>query len=413
MRPLSDNNILVTAEHVHHALQFTADIVRSFPDRLAGSDSCKRAGEAIAEEFSRHCDADSVSRESFSFHPAAFTKIIRPLVILYVFAVAFIFLLLPAAALFCLLMALIVFSSQLIFYKKIFDPFFPEAQGFNIWGIVEPTQDVRQQVILCGHHDAAYVFHYMALSPRLYPFIVFFGILPYVLGIGLCVAGIIMGGPPLWIPFVMAVSFALVLPLWWFTTDVVSPGAGDNMIAVALTNEVTRILAESKKSGNNLLKHTRMVCLAVDAEESGLRGSMAYVARHAREMAKTKSYVLCCDTLYKADQLIFFRSDMNLTTDLSTSMANDLLSIARKRGYGARVARMPWGGGSTDAAAFARGGFEATSMLAFDLNVGKMPQDLVYHTSKDTTDAIEPAIVEQALNVTIDYLLKKDKVINR
>ena len=103
---------------------------------------------------------------------------------------------------------------------------------------------------------------------------------------------------------------------------------------------------------------------------------------------------------------------MNLTTDLSDSMANDLTNIAQKLGYGARVARMPWGGGSTDAAAFARGGIEATCMLAFDLNVGRLPKDLVYHTLKDTTDAIEPAMVEQVLNVTIDYILKKDKEIS-
>ena len=412
MKPFSDHKISVISEHVRHALQFADDIVKNFPDRLAGSDSCRRAGEALAEEFSRHCDSNSVKRESFAFHPAACVKIIRPLVILYVIAIVFIFLKMPVVSLFCLLLSLAVFSSQIVFYKKIFDPFFPKAQGYNILGIVEPDHDVQQQIILCGHHDAAYVFHYMALSPRLYPFIVFGGILPFLLGIGLSIAGIIMGNPPWWIPPVMAASFVLVLPLWWFATDIVSPGAGDNMIAVALANEVTRILADRKKSGDNLLSHTRIVCLSVDAEESGLRGSMAYVSRHAQELASTKSYVLCYDTLYKADKLIFFNNDMNLTTDLSDSMANDLTNIANELGYGARVARMPWGGGSTDAAAFARGGIEATCMLAFDLNVGRLPKDLVYHTLKDTTDAIEPAMVGQALNVTIDYILKKDKEIS-
>jgi len=400
------------SDHVDHALQFTDDIVKNFSDRLAGSNSCRRAGEAIAEEFSRHCDSGSVIRESFSFHPAACIKIIRPLVILYAIAVVFIFLKMPVVSLFCLLLSLAVFSSQIVFYKKIFDSFFPKALGYNIYGIVEPDHDVQQQIILCGHHDAAYVFHYMALSPRLYPFVIFGGILPFLLGIGLSLVSIIGGNPPWWIPAVMAASFVLVLPLWWFTTDTVSPGAGDNMIAVALAKEVTRVLADRKKCGDNLLRHTRIVCLSVDAEESGLRGSMAYVSRHAKELASIKSYVLCFDTLYKADKLIFFNNDMNLTTDLSNSMANDLTNIARELGYGARVARMPWGGGSTDAAAFARGGIEATCMLAFDLNVGKLPKDLVYHTLKDTTKAIEPAMVEQAIKVTIDYILKKDKEIS-
>ena len=412
MKLSTDHKFSVTSEHVRHALQFTDDIVKNFSDRLAGSDSCRRAGEAIVEEFSRHCDSNSVKRESFAFHPTAFMKIVRPAVILFVIAITFFFLKTPVVSLLCLLLSLALFSSQLVFYKKIFDPFFPKALGYNIFGIVEPDHDVKQQIILCGHHDAAYVFHYMALSPRLYPFVIFGGILPFLLGIGLSIGCIIMGNPPWWVPYVMAAHFVLVLPLWWFTTGTVSPGAGDNMIAVALANEVIRILADRKKSVDNSLRHTRIVCLSVDAEESGLRGSMAYVSRHAEEMASTKSYVLCYDTLYKADKLIFFNNDMNLTTDLSDSMANDLTNIAKELGYGARVARMPWGGGSTDAATFARGGIEATCMLAFDLNVGKLPKDLVYHTLKDTTDAIEPAMVEQALNVTIDYILKKDNEIS-
>jgi len=412
MRLFSDHKISVISEYVRHALQFTDDIVNNFPDRLTGSDSCNRAGEAIAEEFSRHCDSNSVKLESFTFHPAACVKIVRPFVILYVIAIVFIFLKMPVVSLFCLLLSVALFSSQIVFYKKIFDPFFPKALGYNVLGTVEPDYDVQQQIILCGHHDAAYVFHYMALSPRLYPFVIFGGILPFLLGIGLSIVCIIIGNPPWWIASVMAASFVLVLPLWWFTTGTVSPGAGDNMIAVALANEVTRILSDRKKSGDNLLRHTRIVCLSVDAEESGLRGSMAYVSSHAQELSSTKSYVLCYDTLYKADKLIFFNNDMNLTTDLSDSMANELTNIARGLGYGARVARMPWAGWSTDAAAFARGGIEATCMLAFDLDVGRLPKDLVYHTLKDTANAIEPAMVEQALNVTIDYILKKDKEIS-
>jgi len=407
----TDYKLSTEEGHVRHALQFTDDIVNNFPKRLAGSDSCNKAGEAIAEEFSRHCDNHSVKRESFEFHPASAIKIIRPLVILYLSAVVFIFFKMPVVSFLCLLMLLFMFSSQIIFYKKVFDPLFPGAQGYNVFGIIEPAGDIRQQIILCGHHDAAYVFHFMALSPRFYPFIVFGGILSFLIGLGLSTACIMLGDMPPWIPSVMAAAFILVLPLWWFTTDTVSPGAGDNMIAVALANEVTRILADSKKSGNPWLAHTRIICLSVDAEESGLRGSMAYVASHAGEMAAVKSYVLCLDTLYKADQLIFFNNDMNLTTNLSDAMASELAGVAGKLGYGARVTRMPWGGGSTDAASFARGGIEATCMLAFDLKVGKLPQDLVYHTSKDTTDAIEPAMVEQAINVTMNYILKKDEEI--
>jgi len=36
MRLFSDHKISVTSEHVRHTLQFVDDIVKNFPDRLAG-----------------------------------------------------------------------------------------------------------------------------------------------------------------------------------------------------------------------------------------------------------------------------------------------------------------------------------------------------------------------------------------
>ena len=140
MNLFSDHKISVTSDHVNHTLQFTDDIVRNFPDRLAGFDSCNRASLAIAAEFSLHCDANSVKKESFEFSPAAFIKIVRPAVILFGIAIAFIFFKMPVVSLFCLTLSLAVFTSQFVFYKKIFDPFFPKAQGYNIFGIVEPDR---------------------------------------------------------------------------------------------------------------------------------------------------------------------------------------------------------------------------------------------------------------------------------
>ena len=53
-------------------------------------------------------------------------------------------------------------------------------------------------------------------------------------------------------------------------------------------------------------------------------------------------------------------------------MANELKDIATSFGYGARVTRMPWGGGSTDAASFGQQGIEATCLLAFEIDITKL-----------------------------------------
>jgi aminopeptidase-like protein len=37
---------------------------------------------------------------------------------------------------------------------------------------------------------------------------------------------------------------------------------------------------------------------------------------------------------------------------------------------------------------------------------------MVYHTSKDTTNYIQPEVVEQTLNIIKEYILKKDRQVS-
>ncbi len=406
------SGIKITQENVNHTFQFTDAIVNNFPRRLAGSDSCLAAGKAIEEEFKNTCDAGSVKTEEFIFHPKAFLKYIRLAVVLYFVSLALVFLNKPVIALPLLLLVLSLFVSQFMFYWQVFDPFFPKAKGLNIYGSIEPEKEVKQQIILCGHHDAAYVFHYFNISPKVYPLLIAAGIAPFVISLLFVLSMLIFSINPSWMFIVMVVMSVGVLPLWFFTTDAVSPAAGDNMIAVALANEAGKIFHNLKSQGKNPLQHTRLVCLTVDAEENGLRGSKYFARTHKKEMTDTKTYSFCIDTLYKADKLLFFNNDLNLTVDLSDRMANELKDIATNLGYGARVAKMPWGGGSTDAASFGQQGIEASCMLSLEIDVTKLDENMVYHTERDLSNAIEPRCVEQALNVIVEYVMKKDAEIS-
>lgn len=400
--------IEITPSHVKHTLAFTDEIVRNYPDRLVGTASCTAASQHIAQEFEHSCDSGTVKREEFTCHPKSFLKYIRPAVGAYFASTLATFLKRPLLGLGGLGITLTVFASQFMFYKKLFDPFFPKETGCNVYGVIEPEGEIKQQIILCGHHDAAYVFHFMNFSPRLYPLLIVAGIVPFLLSLLYALIMTVTHLNLIWLKRIVRVASAGVVPLWWFTTDAVAPGAGDNMIATALANEASKIFGDLKKGGANPLKHTRIVCLSVDGEECGLRGSMAYVQRHLQEMKAVKTYVLCMDTLYHADKLIFLDNDLNLTTDLSHAMARELTDIAMSLGYKTRIDHIPWGGGSTDAAAFGQANIDATCLMAFELDITKLDTDLVYHTPRDTTDAIEPAVVEQALNIITTYILKKD-----
>jgi hypothetical protein len=324
----------------------------------------------------------------------------------------FIFIKRPILAALNFILPVSIFISQFVFFKKIFDPFFKKKTGYNVYGTLEPEGEVKQQIVVCGHHDAAYVFHYMEMSPKVYLLISAVGVLPLFPAIVSAILLLIRGKIPSWLHKVILSGVAVAFPMWWFTTDEVSPAAGDNMIASSIVNEVTKIFSDLKKISKNPLKHTRILCLSTDGEECGLRGAFDFVKKNEKKMKDIKTYVFCIDGIYKHDKLVFFDNDLNLTTDLSREMAEECLGIAKSLGYKGKISKMPWGGGSTDAAAFAKKGIEATNLTALEMDITKLEDDLVYHTSKDCTEAIEPYAVEQTLNVAVKYILEKDKQVS-
>jgi Zn-dependent M28 family amino/carboxypeptidase len=213
---------------------------------------------------------------------------------------------------------------------------------------------------------------------------------------------------PVWVPIVLLIGGLLEIPFLFFTTSQVCPGAGDNMIAVAITAEIARLFGSAKKSGENLLKHTRLVFVSFDAEECGIRGARAYIKKHRDEMEKTRTYALNMDTIYRLKELNFFDADLNSTVKLSKQVAEECRDIAREMGYRATISRMSPGGGSTDAAAFGEANIEATNICAMSFNVADYDQGWVYHTPNDYSKHIEPAAVEAILKVVREYILRKD-----
>lgn len=406
------NTPVITQENVRRAFAFTDEVVNNYPARVAGSESVHRAGVRVKEEFEKFCDPGSVKIEEFEVHPKSFLKYIPGLVIIYFACMTLLYFGFAWIAFAGMALGLAVFIAQFVFYRHLLDPLFPREKGFNTYGSIEPAGEVKQQVIICGHHDAAYSFQILARMPRLYFPLMLAGVGLLVVGMLLCLTAAIMSLSgvlmPQWVALVFIVLGVFEIPYLFFTTSEVVPGAGDNMIAVAIAAETGKVFGDAKKAGNNLLKHTRLIVLSVDAEEAGLRGARSYVKRHRKELLGTKTYVFNIDTLYRLDSLSFFKSDLNSTVKLSAEMANECVDIAGSLGYKAIVSGMGPGGGSTDAAAFGEAGIDAINAAAMSFQVKDYDQGWVYHTPRDTSDHIEPGVVEAVLKVAGQYILKKD-----
>jgi aminopeptidase YwaD len=402
----------ITKTHVKHIFKFTDEVVEKYPSRLAGTEACRNAAGRIKQEFVKYCDPGSVQVEDFEVHPKSFLKYIPALVAMYFIGAILLFLGVPMTALMVYALAIFMFYAQFARYWELLDHYFPEATGYNIIGSIEPEGEVRQQIIISAHHDAAYVFQLLVHMPKYYARLINAGILVLILAFLVSLVATILGPfhiPfPGWIAVVLMVLGIFQLPLLFFTTRQVSPAAGDDMIAVALAAETASIFHKAKSSGKNPLRHTRLIFASFDAEEAGLRGARAYCRKHGQELLDTKTYVFNIDTLYKLEDLYFLIKDLNGSVKLSRPMAQDCVDIAAELGYKAGTAVMPFGAGATDAAEFGKLGVEATNMAGISFDIKKFNEDMVYHTPDDVSKYIEPKLIEASLKIIRSYILKKD-----
>ena len=403
--------INITKTNVNRVFKFTDEVVDNYPNRLAGTEACRQAADRIKEELTRYCDPGSVRVEDFEVHPKSFLKYIPALVVMYFIGALLLFFKFPWPALVVYGLAIFMFYSQFARYWELLDPYFPKATGYNVIGSIEPEDEVKQQIIVSAHHDAAYVFQLLTFLPKWYARLINAGILVLIIGFLVSLAAAVLSilhvPFPGWIAVVLLALGIFQIPLAFFTTREVSPAAGDNMIAVAVAAETASIFNKAKKD-RKPLRHTRLIFASFDAEEAGLRGARAYCRKHGPELLATRTYVFNIDTLYKLEDLYFLTKDLNGSVKLSLPMAQDCVSVAAELGYEARTAVMPFGAGATDAAEFGKLGVEATNMAGISFNINKFNEDMVYHTPDDFSAYIEPALIEASLKIIRSYILKKD-----
>lgn len=399
-------------EQVAEAFALTDEVVAQFPGRKAGSAACHGAGQRVKTEFEKFCDAGTVKAELCDIHPESFVKFVPGLVVLY-YACVLLLVLIPALAWVSfvgLASGLFVFYGQTVMHWPLMDPFFPKKQGYNVYGSIEPSGQVKQQIIVSAHHDAAYVFRLRELLPKWYARLRLAGGLLLIAAVlvSLTTAILLAFGlsMPRWSALALLILGVFILPFLFFLSNKVSPAAGDDMMAVAVIASIGKLFGQAKKEGANPLEHTRLILLSFDAEECGLRGSRAWVKRHLAELKATKTYAFNMDPMYKFKYLEFYEADLGKRVKLSREMAQECVDIAAGLGYHAYIAP-PRRGAATDASSFGAAGIEATNLHG----MSSKEKDLagwVYHTRNDVSQHIDPDLVEAALKIIREYVLRKD-----
>ena len=397
-------------EMTGNAMSFTEKVTTRWDDRLVGSKACLECGDYLLECFDQFCDTTRMHK--FSVRPGAFLGFMKIAVVFYFLALIALWVKFLGLAVILGTIPIFVTVFQFFYYKDFISFLYPEKEGQNVVGTIEPLDEVKQQIIVSAHHDSAHIFNFLDKDPENFPRkmqianISSFGIaiIAWLLWIGQLI------GFSMTIPSYLAAGIFTLLSynvgqLWFFYDKKGTPGAGDNMICTALAMEVGKYFSQQKITGNGL-KNTRIVVASWDAEEAGLRGARAYIKKYLSELKAVKTYNFNLECMYDHKELGFLTSDLNSFVSLSESMVEDCLAVCKSLGYPIKKVPFPFLAGGTDAAEFAKVGIEATTLAAMNwVNKEGKP---AYHTPRDTIEAVDAIAVSRCIEVGISYILRKE-----
>lgn len=384
----------------NNIFELTESIIKKTGPRLTGSQACLESGVLLKDEIGKY--SDHVELEEFTVHTGAFLGWIQILVIGYLLSCVFLWLSIPLVSLILSLISVLVLVLQFFLYKHFIDKLWPKKTAANVVGYVEPLEEVKNTVIVSGHHDSANIFNFFIHQPKLYG-------LRTTGSIGFVFLMMIVSIVFIFIPIpllktilsiIMSLGFLLIGQMWFFKNKKATPGAGDNLISSSLAVEI------GKHYSQNKLKNTRLLITSFDAEEEGLRGAYAFAKKHEEDFKKTPTYLLNIDCPYYLKDLFFLTSDINGSVKMSIGLAEQLVSIAKEKGYPAKHQPIAFLTGGTDAGELAKKGVIATTLMAMPWT--NNVRSHVYHTPKDTIDAVEPASISAIVDIYTAFINKLD-----
>ena len=230
------------------SLRWTKDTIDRFGTRLAGTAGCFNTANCIRGELEKICGTSWL--ETFSTHPLAFMNFYKINVTVYLICLASLLYNQPLPAAIGLLFIMISGMLEFGYYQEFFDRLFPEKTCANVWSKLEPQGVVKQQIIISGHHDSPQEILFLKRFQKLFAFRAFAPDLFHISGIVFCLSWIIIqaisGRPPIFtgaLKVFMSIGLLFVVPKFFLVGRKVSPGAGDNLIASAMTIQTARMFA--------------------------------------------------------------------------------------------------------------------------------------------------------------------------
>jgi len=417
----------------NYMFNFIKDIIDKHGPRAPGSQAELDATEDIKNQL-KDLGSDEVFVDDFKMAPAAYPEGFVRIPVLFIIICLVSYPFIPLLTPILLILSLLVFFIEFPMMKEFIDPLFRKKLSKNVFGKVKPNGETKKIVIVGGHTDSANFFPLFQKTRR--------SILKYVFGsIGIMVVFIIIavftvlvqffgnalflsffsmisiGGFPIYlnIPYFIILClqpfpvFYTLLQTQFFTDTV--PGANDNLSGVAISMG----LANWIKNNNKKYKNIELWLGTFGSEESGQRGSKAFVKKYGDELGILKnSFTLVPESVgvsdvigfITAEQMHFVEHSKELVRRFEEAYKACLVMIALSGEKFCKMGASAQDFAGSDAMRFSEKGYEAISFIGGDKD-DHWP--LNYHSHTDTAENIRPAPMRYLLEVILVFLDKLDK----
>lgn len=388
---------------------FTKQVIDEVGPRLPGSAAETKAVPIIANEMKKATGVEAIV-EPFTLSPNASIGAI-PILGIVGYLATFMFYLSPIASLIIGVLGFSFAILQIFCYTGVFDKLFPKATSHNVYSVMEPTSGkVDYTLVFSGHNDSSWNWNFAEKKPQTMIIKTILG----TLGVAyMCVLSIIA----ICLEFYTfkAISsemsiFAMILyclPVFTLLTNywllnflswdpkLASPGAMDNLTGVGLSIVMGKYFKENMKKFPN----ARIIIMGIGAEEAGLKGSTAFIKKHAgNDSLLINPYVINLDSFRDFDHFNIVKGDLWLFSRFDENMREIGLKVFDDIGLKPSIIINPVGG--CDSTPFARKGIKTITFCAQNPVASSY-----YHTKNDHYTGLDMNTLEKSCELIEKYTI--------
>lgn len=387
--------------YTNYTVREIKKICKNIGPRLAGSEQEYEAHKYIAKEMETCCD--EVAVEDFKLAPEAFMSWVRIDGALVILSILFAFLNLAIVSVVLTGIAILFLFCEFLMYWEFYDCLFPKKTSHNTIGVRKASGEVKQRIIFSGHVDSSHEWTYTRLggAPLLFA-VGGYGIVSmlYVLVSSILIVANAFSPEVLEVlKYIQLACIPGAIAVMFFVNfKITVEGANDNLTGTMASVAIMKYLEDN----NVRFENTEVVAMAAGSEESGLRGSRAYVKRHIDELKEIPTVFIGLETFRDYDSMAIYARDMTGTVKMDPRVC----SLVKKGGELAGV-DLPYSSvyvGASDGAAVQKLGIPAVTLASMDPGPPRY-----YHTRGDVAENMDMKTVEKCLDIALQTLFVYDE----